>query len=72
LPQAAFFSSRLAQEKGQQADQVVSDVEILGGIGRGNAYFDPFALTRVTEARFGSAPWHVLRGSGVANWDLGS
>jgi hypothetical protein len=55
----------------QRADQVKSDVEILGGIGRGNAYFDPLAFAPVTEARFGTAPWRVLRGPGVANWDLG-
>ncbi len=55
----------------QRADQVVADVEILGGIGRGNAYFDPFAFQPVTEARFGTAPWRVLRGPGYANWDLG-
>jgi hypothetical protein len=55
----------------QRADQVKSDVEILGGIGRGNAYFDPLAFAPVTEARFGTAPFRVLRGPGVANWDLG-
>jgi len=60
-----------APESNQRADQVVSDVKILGGIGRGNAYFDPFAFKPVTEARFGTAPWRVLRGPGVANWDLG-
>jgi hypothetical protein len=55
----------------QRADLVKSEVEILGGIGRGSAYFDPFAFKPVTEARFGSAPWRVLRGPGIANWDLG-
>jgi hypothetical protein len=60
-----------APESSQRADQVVSDVKILGGIGRGNAYFDPLAFKPVTEARFGTAPWRVLRGPGVSNWDLG-
>jgi hypothetical protein len=60
-----------APESSQRADQVVSDVKILDGIGRGNAYFDPLAFKPVTEARFGTAPWRVLRGPGVANWDLG-
>jgi Carboxypeptidase regulatory-like domain/TonB dependent receptor len=60
-----------APESDQRADQVVSNPRILGGIGRGNAYFDPFAFKPVTEARFGTAPWRVLRGPGVANWDLG-
>jgi Carboxypeptidase regulatory-like domain/TonB dependent receptor len=60
-----------APESDQRADQVLSDVKILGGVGRGNAYFDPLAFKPVTEARFGTAPWRVLRGPGVANWDLG-
>jgi hypothetical protein len=60
-----------APESNQRADQVKSNVEILGGIGRGNAYFDPFAFAQVTEARFGTAPWRVLRGPGVRTWDLG-
>lgn len=55
----------------QRADQVKSNVQILGGIGRGNSYFDPLAFRPVTEPRFGTAPWRVLRGPGVANWDLG-
>jgi hypothetical protein len=60
-----------APESSQRADQVKSNVAILGGIGRGNAYFDPFAFAPVTEARFGTAPWRVLRGPSYANWDLG-
>ena len=55
----------------QRADQVKDDVEILGGIGRGNSYFDPFAFKNVTEARFGTAPFGAVRGPGYANWDLG-
>ena len=55
----------------QRADQVKSDVEILGGTGRGNSYFDPFAFAAVTEARFGTAPFGAVRGPGYANWDLG-
>ena len=46
-------------------------MQILGGIGRGNAYFDPFAFKPVTEARFGTAPWSAVRGPGYANWDVG-
>jgi hypothetical protein len=57
----------------QRADLVVSEVKILGGTGRGNPYFDPFAFKPVpgTEARFGTAPFRVLRGPGAATWDLG-
>ena len=60
-----------APESAQTADQVKSEVEILGGIGRGNAYFDPLAFVPVTEARFGTAPWRAVRGPRVATWDLG-
>jgi hypothetical protein len=66
----ASGTSLNAPESAQRADQVKSDVEILGGIGRGNAYFDPFAFAPVTEARFGTAPWGALRGPGYVNWDL--
>jgi hypothetical protein len=67
----ASGTSLNAPENSQRADQVKSDVEILGGTGRGNAYFDPLAFTPVTEARFGTAPWGAVRGPGYANWDLG-
>jgi hypothetical protein len=67
----AAGTSLNAPESNQRADQVISDVTILGGIGRGNAYFDPLAFKPVNEARFGTAPWRVLRGPGVANWDFG-
>jgi hypothetical protein len=67
----ASGTSLNAPESSQRADQVKSDVEILGGIGRGNAYFDPLAFKPVTEARFGTAPWSAVRGPGYANWDLG-
>ena len=67
----ASGTSLNAPESSQRADQVKNDVQILGGIGRGNAYFDPFAFKPVTDARFGTAPWGVLRGPGYANWDLG-
>ena len=61
-----------APESSQRGDQVKSDVEVLHGIGRGNAWFDPFAFKPVpgTEARFGTAPWGAVRGPGYGNWDL--
>ncbi len=67
----ASSTSLNAPESSQRADQVKSDVEILHGIGRGNAWFDPFAFKPVTEPRFGTAPWGAVRGPGYANWDLG-
>jgi hypothetical protein len=67
----ASGTSLNAPESAQRADQVKSNVDILGGIGVGNAYFDPLAFKPVTEARFGTAPWNAVRGPGYANWDLG-
>ena len=67
----ASGTSLNAPENDQRADQVKSDVEILGGIGRDERYFDPLAFAPVTEARFGTAPFNVVRGPGVASWDLG-
>jgi TonB dependent receptor len=67
----ASGTSLNAPENDQRADQVKSDVTILGGIGPDNAYFDPLAFIPVTEARFGTAPFNVLRGPGVVSWDVG-
>ena len=54
----------------QRADQVKEEVEILGGIGVDNPYFDPTAFRPVTEARFGTAGFNTLRGPSYANLDL--
>jgi hypothetical protein len=55
----------------QTADKIKDDVEIFGGVGRDNPYFDPLAFAPVTEPRFGTAGYNILRGPGVAQWDLG-
>jgi hypothetical protein len=55
----------------QTADQVKPNVQILGGAGRGQSYFDPAAFVPVTEARFGNTGYNILRGPGVFNWDFG-
>lgn len=55
----------------QTADQVKPEVQILGGTGRGQSYFDPFAFAPVTAVRFGNSGINILRGPGVANLDLG-
>jgi hypothetical protein len=67
----ASGTSLNAPENDQRADIVKPDVAILGGIGRTNAYFDPLAFRPVTEVRFGTADFNLLRGPGVASWDLG-
>jgi hypothetical protein len=55
----------------QTADQVKPAVAKLGGVGRGQSYFDPFAFAPVTQPRFGNTAYNILRGPGVANWDFG-
>ena len=55
----------------QRADQVKPEVEMLGGAGPGQSYFDPFAFAAVTEPRFGTAGFNTLRGPGIVNWDFG-
>ena len=54
----------------QLADQIKSDVEILGGVGPTTPYFDVTAFTPVTEARFGNGSFNSLRGPGVMHIDL--
>jgi hypothetical protein len=54
----------------QRADLVKSSVTNIGdGLG-GNAYFDPLAFKAVTDARFGTAGFDILRGPGNTNLDL--
>lgn len=73
LPFSVTASSTSLNSPGntQMADRVKDEVEILGGVGRGNSYFDPFAFAPVTEARFGNAGFNILTGPGIAEWDLG-
>jgi hypothetical protein len=53
----------------QTADQVKDQVAILGGVGRGASYFDPYAFVPVTEVRFGNSGRNILRGPGLVNLD---
>ncbi len=53
----------------QTADQVLPDVRILGGVGRGNSYFDPAAFVPITAVRFGNSGRNILRGPGLVNMD---
>jgi outer membrane receptor protein involved in Fe transport len=54
----------------QVADQVKSEVEILGGVGPGNPWFDTSAFQPVTDRRFGTARYNSMRGPGFANFDM--
>lgn len=53
----------------QTADQVKSEVQILGGHGVGQPYFDPLAFKTVTDVRFGTSGRNILRGPGLFNLD---
>ena len=64
-------NASLNANSGQRADQVKDNVEILGGIGADNPWFDPTAFRPVTEARFGTANFNTMRGPGYANLDMG-
>ena len=55
----------------QQADLVKPNVQKLGGIGKGQAYYDWSAFAPVTQARFGTAGFNILRGPASFNSDLG-
>jgi hypothetical protein len=61
----------LAGGSGQIPDQIKPEVEILGGIGLGNPYFDRDAFRAVSEARFGNVGRNSTRGPGFFNVDLG-
>ena len=50
----------------QRADLVKSSVAMLGDVG---GYFDPLAFAPVTQARFGTAGYDLLRGPGTVNLD---
>jgi len=53
------------------ADRVKDDVEILGGVGRGNSWFDPFGFAPVNEVRLGNSGFNSMRGPGRKQWDIG-
>jgi hypothetical protein len=54
----------------QRADQVKPTVQILGGTGPGQSWFDPLAFAPVTAARFGTAGFNTVRGPHHVNLDV--
>lgn len=65
-----------AGSSGQIPDQVKPEVEILGGVGRGNPWFDTSAFAPVVipagqPQRFGNAGRNNVRGPGLFNVDAG-
>ena len=55
----------------QRADLVKPEVKKLGNVGRGQAYYDWTAFSPVTEPRFGTAGFNILRGPELVNLDMG-
>jgi hypothetical protein len=55
----------------QFADQVTSNVNILGGTGPSATWFDPTAFAPVTTARLGNTGPNSMRGPGLVNLDFG-
>ena len=53
----------------QTANQVVANVNIPGGHGTGQPYFDPNGFAAVTTPTFGNSGRDILRGPGVFNLD---
>ena len=51
----------------QTADQILASVDVLGGHGLGQSYFNPNAFAPVTTVRFGNSGRNILRGPGVFN-----
>jgi hypothetical protein len=53
----------------QTANQVLPEVRILGGVGRGTPYFDTTAFAPVTAVQFGNTGRNIMRGRGIVNLD---
>ncbi len=53
----------------QRPDLIKPDVKILDGIGPGQLYFDTSAFAAVSQARFGTAGFEILRGPPSFNLD---
>ena len=66
----ASGASLNAPGNSQTADQVLTEVKRLGGVGPNTPYYDPLAFRSVTDVRFGSTGRNILRGPGVVNMNL--
>jgi len=65
----AASTSLNAPGNNQTADQVKSNVQRIGAIGRATPYYDPTAFIPVTAVRFGNTGRNILRGPGMVNAD---
>jgi hypothetical protein len=66
----ASGASLNAPNNTQTADQVLSTVAKLGGIGPGHPYYDPAAYAPVTAVRFGTSGRNTLRAPAIFNTNL--
>jgi hypothetical protein len=55
----------------QTADQILPTVQILGGTGPGQNYFNPAAFAAVNAVRFGNSGFNRLVGPGLTDLDAG-
>jgi hypothetical protein len=67
----AAGTSLNAPGNSQRANLVKDKVEILGGTGPNQSYFDPLAFAPVSTASFGTAGFDLVRGPGAFNFDAG-
>jgi hypothetical protein len=67
---AASGTSLNAPGNFQTADQVLPDVNKVGGIGPGERYYDTTAFQAVTQERFGTSGRNILRAPGVLNTNV--
>jgi len=65
---SASATSLNAPGNAQTADQVRSSVHILG---TRDSWFDPLAFAPVSDARFGTSGYNIVRAPGLANLDAG-
>jgi hypothetical protein len=59
-----------APDQAQTADQVLMNVQKIGGIGPGAVYYNPNAFAPVTRVGFGNSGLNVLRAPGVWNTNV--
>ena len=53
----------------QTADQILSEVKVLGNVGPGQSWFDPNAFAPVTAIRYGTTGRNTMRGPGSFQLD---
>ena len=66
----ASATSLNAFDQTQTANQVLSNVAFLGGIGSGAQYYDTAAFAPVNTQSYGTSGRNILRGPGVWNTDM--